>query len=102
MFKSKTRMMTSLNKNFLFTVLVTTVIVLGVPRLAYAQQEDGPDYSGICETLQPVLIQSCDTLVNDDGSLTPDGTHAIHCIRNGILLGTGASLDSHYLLFLRD
>jgi hypothetical protein len=32
--------MTLLNKNILFTVLVTTVIVLGVPRLAYAQQED--------------------------------------------------------------
>jgi hypothetical protein len=50
------------------------------------------DYSGICQTLQPVLIQSCNTLVNVDGALTPDGTHAMHCIRNGILLGTCASL----------
>ncbi len=80
------------NKHFLFIVVVTTVIVMGVPRLAYAQQEDGPDYSGICQTLQPVLTQSCDTLVNGDGSLTLDGTHAMHCIRNGILLGAGASL----------
>jgi hypothetical protein len=36
------------------------------------------------ETVQPVLIQSCDTLVNGDGCLTQDGTHAMHCIRNGI------------------
>ena len=38
------------------------------------------------------LIQSCGTLVNNDESLRPDGTHAMHCIRNGILLGAGASL----------
>src|SRR5262249_14786301 len=52
----------------------------------------GIDYTGICSKLQPVLVESCDTLVNPDGSLTSDGTHAMHCIRNGILLGTGASL----------
>ena len=52
----------------------------------------GTDYTGICNTLQPVLVGSCDTLVNSDGSLTSDGTHSMHCIRNGILLGTGASL----------
>lgn len=52
----------------------------------------GIDYTGICSKLQPVLVNSCDTLVNPDGSLTFDGTHAMHCIRNGILLGTGASL----------
>ena len=52
----------------------------------------GMDYTGICSKLQPVLVNSCDTLVNSDGSLTSDGTHAMHCIRNGILLGTGASL----------
>jgi hypothetical protein len=52
----------------------------------------GIDYTGICSKLHPVLVESCDTLVNPDGSLTSDGTHAMHCIRNGILLGTGASL----------
>jgi hypothetical protein len=31
-------------------------------------------------------------LVNTDGSLTSDGTHAMHCIRNGIALGDGAAL----------
>jgi hypothetical protein len=47
----------------------------------------GTDYSSICAKLQPVLIQSCSTLVNSDGSLTESGSHAMHCIRNGILLG---------------
>jgi hypothetical protein len=58
-----------------------------------SSQGNGIDYTSICRTLQPVLLQSCDTLINPDGSLTiPDGTHAMHCIRNGILLGGGASL----------
>jgi len=52
----------------------------------------GTDYSGICAKLQPVLIPSCSTLVNSDGSLTESGTHAMHCIRNGIVLGGGAAL----------
>ncbi|MFL6377350.1 MAG: hypothetical protein ACJ72R_07810 [Nitrososphaeraceae archaeon] len=52
----------------------------------------GTDYSSICTKLQPVLVQSCSTLVNSDGSLTSDGTHAMYCIRNGILLGGGAAL----------
>jgi hypothetical protein len=51
----------------------------------------GPNYRPICQTLQPVLIQGCGTLVYSDGSLTPNGTHAMECIRNGILLGTGAT-----------
>jgi hypothetical protein len=50
------------------------------------------DYRSICTKLQPVLFQSCATLVNSDGSLTSEGTHAMHCIRNGILLGGGAAL----------
>jgi hypothetical protein len=54
-------------------------------------QGNSGSYSGICQTLQPVLVQSCDTLVNSDGSLTSDGSHAMHCIRNGILLGGGAA-----------
>jgi hypothetical protein len=57
-----------------------------------AYQGNGPNYSSVCQSVQPVLIQSCDTLVNGDGSLTTDGTHAMGCIKNGILLGGGASL----------
>jgi len=52
----------------------------------------GTDYSSLCSTLQPVLVQSCGTLVNSDGTLTSEGTHALHCIKNGILLGGGATL----------
>jgi hypothetical protein len=52
----------------------------------------GMDYRSICTKLQPVLFQSCATLVNSDGSLTSEGTRAMHCIRNGILLGGGAAL----------
>jgi hypothetical protein len=56
------------------------------------QSSPGPNYSGVCQTVQPVLIQSCSTLVNGDGSLTTDGTHAMNCIKNGVLLGGGATL----------
>ena len=60
----------------------------------------GTDYAGICAKLQPVLIPSCSSLVNSDGSLTADGTHAMHCTRNGILLGGGAVALTHLPLFL--
>jgi Big-like domain-containing protein len=52
----------------------------------------GTDYSSICAKLQPVLIQPCSTLVSADGSLTSEGTHALNCIKNGILLGGGAAV----------
>jgi hypothetical protein len=52
----------------------------------------GTDYSSICSTVQPMLGQSCSALVNSDGSLTSEGTHSLHCIKNGILLGGGAAL----------
>ena len=55
-------------------------------------QGSSGSYSGICQTLQPVLVQSCDTLVNSDGSLTSEGAHAMHCIRNGVLLAGGAAM----------
>jgi hypothetical protein len=64
----------------------------GTDNSTCSSQETGPNYSSICQTLQPVLIPQCNILVYSDGSLTPDGTHAMHCIRNGLLLGTGASL----------
>ena len=50
------------------------------------------NYAGICQTVQPVLLQSCDTLVNPDGSLTSAGTSALGCIRNRIVLDGGATL----------
>jgi hypothetical protein len=56
-----------------------------------------PSYTGInwsdkCQMVQSALYQSCDVLVNPDGSLTDQGRHAMHCIRNGALLGGGAKL----------
>jgi hypothetical protein len=45
-----------------------------------------------CQLVQLALYQSCDELVNSDGSLTGQGQHAFHCIRNGALLGGGVKL----------
>ena len=55
----------------------------------------GTDYGSICAKIQPVLIPQCSTLLNSDRSLTESGTHAMHCIRNGILLGGGATVLTH-------
>jgi hypothetical protein len=49
------------------------------------------DYGSLCTKLQPVLIQSCHTLVNTNGSLTSQGNHALHCVKSAILLGGDAS-----------
>jgi hypothetical protein len=39
--------------------------------------------------VQSLLVQSCDDLVNSDGTLTQPGETAVGCIRNGVLLGLG-------------
>ena len=52
----------------------------------------GIDWSGKCQLVQVALTQSCDMLVNPDGSLSDQGRHAMNCIRNGALLGSGAKL----------
>ena len=39
---------------------------------------------------QPALYPCCDTHVNSDGTLTPEGQHAVDCIKNGALLAGGA------------
>jgi Bacterial Ig domain len=52
----------------------------------------GINWSDKCQLVQSALYQSCDVLVNSDGSLTEQGQHAMHCIRNGALLGGGAKL----------
>jgi len=44
------------------------------------------DYGSLCTRLQPVLVQSCRTLVNTNGSLTSQGNHAMHCVKSAILL----------------
>jgi hypothetical protein len=40
------------------------------------------------------ILESCDQLVNSDGSLTADGQRAHDCIQNGILLGSTALVGS--------
>jgi hypothetical protein len=52
----------------------------------------GIDWSGKCQLVQVALTQSCDMLVNPDGSLTDQGRHALNCIKNGALLRGGAKL----------
>ena len=52
----------------------------------------GINWSDKCQLVQPALYQSCDVLVNPDGSLTDQGRHALNCIKNGALLGGGAKL----------
>ena len=50
----------------------------------------------MCNTVQVALYSSCDELVNNDGSLTSQGQHALGCIRNGALLAAGAGLLSGF------
>jgi hypothetical protein len=52
----------------------------------------GINWSDKCQMVQSALYQSCDVLGNPGGSLTDQGQHAMHCIRNGTILGSGAKL----------
>ena len=38
-----------------------------------------------------MLVQSCHTLINNDGSLTSQGNHALHCVKSAILLSGNPS-----------
>jgi hypothetical protein len=51
----------------------------------------GIDYVSLCTKLQPVLVQSCHTFVNTNGSLTSQGNHALHCVKSAILLSGDSS-----------
>jgi hypothetical protein len=50
------------------------------------------DWNNICNTLDPVLIPSCNQLVFADGTLTEEGERAKGCISNGIILAGGGVL----------
>jgi hypothetical protein len=63
--------------------------------MVMAQTDNGDgqqvtDCSGICSQIQSILVESCNQLVNTDGSFTSDGQRAHDCIQNGVLLGGGA------------
>jgi hypothetical protein len=55
--------------------------VVASPPLVPPQQQG---WTGTCNTLQPLLLQSCSELVNPDGTLTTQGDRAVGCIRNGL------------------
>jgi hypothetical protein len=48
------------------------------------------NWKGMCSAVQSALYPSCDTLVNSDGTLSPEGQKAWICIRNGGALALGA------------
>lgn len=85
-------------KRFSIVAIFTTVVILATgstSNMVKAQTDTGDgqqstDWSGICNQIQSILVESCSQLVNTDGSLTSDGQRAHDCIQNGILLGGGA------------
>jgi hypothetical protein len=48
------------------------------------------NWKAMCSAVQSALYSSCDTLVNSDGTLSPQGESAWICIRNGGALALGA------------
>lgn len=47
-------------------------------------------WSKICGQGQAYLVQPCSALIDSNGVLTDVGNHAVHCIRNGAVLGVVA------------
>lgn len=47
-------------------------------------------WSKICTPGQKYLVQPCSALIDSNGVLTDAGNHAVHCIRNGVVLGVVA------------
>lgn len=43
-------------------------------------------WTTLCNSAQTYLLESCNSLINPDGSLTPDGDIAVGCITNGALI----------------
>jgi hypothetical protein len=93
--KNNVRVKTATRTNKRFSIseaIIATVAILitgSVSNTAMAQSDNG-DWSGICNQIQSILVESCSQLVNTDGSFTSDGQRAHDCIQNGILLGGGA------------
>jgi hypothetical protein len=89
---------TKTSKRFSVVAILATIAILATgstSNMVMAQTDNGDgqqgtDWSGICNQIQSILVESCSQLVNTDGSFTSDGQHAHDCIQNGILLGGGA------------
>ena len=54
-------------------------------------QGQGPDWISICNAVQSALYKSCSAYVNPDNTLTYEGEGAVKCIKNGAVIGGGAS-----------
>lgn len=95
--KNNVRLKTTTRTNKRFSIslaIIATVTILTTglaSNMAMAQSDNG-DWSGICNQIQSILVESCGQLVNTDGTLTADGHRAHDCIQNGILLGGGGTL----------
>jgi hypothetical protein len=75
--------------------IVAMLATCSTSNMVTAQTDNGneqqsTDWTGICNQIQTILVESCSQLVNTDGSFTSDGQRAHDCIQNGILLGGGA------------
>ncbi|NAL78159.1 hypothetical protein [Nitrososphaera sp. AFS] len=98
--KNNVRVKTTTKTPKMFTIVAifATIAILATAstsNMVMAQMDNGDgqqgtDWSGICNQIQSILVESCSQLVNTDGSFTADGQHAHDCIQNGILLGGGA------------
>jgi hypothetical protein len=45
----------------------------------------------LCSLTQQYLVESCDSLINPDGSLTSQGDRAVGCIWNGAIIAGAAN-----------
>lgn len=65
-------------------------IVTPQPQFQQPQTTNRINWMGMCSAIKSALYSSCDTLVNSDGTLSPEGERAWICIRNGGALALGA------------
>jgi hypothetical protein len=78
---------------YLSSSAVGSNIVTPKPQFQQQQQPQTTsriNWKGMCSAVQSALYSSCNTLVNSDGSLSPEGQSAWICIRNGGALALGA------------
>lgn len=66
--------------------------VVPVPTPAPVPTTSGPNYIDLCNRISSALLSPCNTLVNSDNTLTPQGAHARDCIQGGALLAGAALL----------
>ena len=80
---------------FLSSSVASSNIVTPKPQFQQQQQQQPQptvrvNWKGMCSAVQSALYSSCNTLVNSDGTLSPEGQSAWICIRNGGALALAA------------